>query len=50
MIKPASAGPPTVATLRMTPSSALASWRRSGGTVWGMSPMNAGMNTAADVP
>ena len=47
---PATAGPATLATLRVTPSSALACCRRSGGTVCGISPMSAGMNTAAAVP
>ena len=39
-----------VGTVRVSASSPLASWRRAGLTVCGMSPMSAGMKTAAAVP
>ena len=47
---PASAGPATLAVLRVSASSPLASCRRAGLTVCGMSPISAGMKTAAAVP
>jgi hypothetical protein len=50
MMSPASAGPATLAMLRVKPSSALASCRRAAGTVCGISPISAGMKTADAVP
>ena len=47
---PASAGPATLAMLRVSDSSALASCRRAWRTVCGISPISAGMKSAAAVP
>ena len=47
---PASTGPATPAMLRVRASSPLASCRRARLTVCGISPISAGMKTAAAVP
>ena len=50
MMTPASAGPTTLPTLRVSAISALASWRRSASTVCGMRPVIAGENAAEAMP
>ena len=50
MSTPASAGPATLAMLRVSEISALASCRRAEPTVCGIRPISAGMNSAAAVP
>ena len=47
---PASTGPATLAVLRVSASRPLASCRRAWLTVCGISPISAGMKTAAAVP